>query len=156
MTAAHPWVGFHRIYNQDGTSNSILIGERAYENGFVRPTAHNWLKTQKPAGGLVYFSRGTGFDYDPSADPEASSYNRHRGISDVCFTSKAPINEFHSWHKKFGASSQHPAGVNMGFADGSTRFVKETIDHSGGGNQNSVYEQLMAINDGRVIDANAF
>lgn len=155
VSKTNPTTGFQEIYNQDGSSNTILISERIYGNSYVQPTAHNWLKNNGHKAANIYFSRGTGFDYEASTGV-ATGYNRHRGIADVCFTAKGKINESQDWHKTYGVSSRHPSGVNAGFCDGSVQFIKETIQSNANGQFNSVYEQLCAKDDNRVIDYGDF
>ena len=140
------------VVNCDGSSNTMLISERKYDNGYMSPNLSQGLKNAKPSAANCLATRGLGFDYDPSASPPASNAQSWRGIADVCFTGEAPINDFARWGKSRGASSNHPAGVNAGFCDGSVRFVKETIEwNTGFGNVNGVYQQLIAVNDGQVI-----
>ncbi|MCH2182712.1 MAG: DUF1559 domain-containing protein [Mariniblastus sp.] len=140
------------IINQDGSSNTMLISERTYDNGYLNPNTGNGIKNAKPSAANIYATRGLGFDYDPAASPPASGAQAWRGISDVCFTGNAPINDSNYWGKSRAASSRHPAGVNSGFCDGSVRFIKETIEWNGGfGQVNSVYAQLIAVDDNQVI-----
>jgi prepilin-type processing-associated H-X9-DG protein len=61
---------------------------------------------------------------------------------------------------QFGFRSQHPGGANFLFADGSVKFLKETIDL---GNPNytppiskGVYRQLSTRNGGEVISSDTY
>ena len=45
--------------------------------------------------------------------------------------------------------SRHPGGVNVVFADGSVRFIKNTITHS-------IWFSLQTMRNGEVISADAF
>jgi prepilin-type processing-associated H-X9-DG protein len=49
----------------------------------------------------------------------------------------------------YGAGSSHPGGFNCGFADGSVRFIKNSIDKS-------VFKALITRNGGEVIANDAF
>jgi prepilin-type N-terminal cleavage/methylation domain-containing protein/prepilin-type processing-associated H-X9-DG protein len=89
----------------DGTSNTFLFSERA--NGL--------------------FTSSESFCYDWWGDGVSS---------DTIFTTLYPINAFrkvpnipdeYSWSWIQGPSSLHPGGANMGMADGSVRFIKDSI-----------------------------
>jgi prepilin-type processing-associated H-X9-DG protein len=49
----------------------------------------------------------------------------------------------------YGAGSSHPGGFNCGFADGSVRFIKNSISAV-------VFKALITRNGGEVINADAF
>ena len=137
----------------DGTSNSILLGERVYHVGYQDPSLSDqgWFGVD-PAAGNLYAARGLGFKWDVVNNEPVGTVQLWRGLSDVTFTGRHFINDFNSWDMKRGASSQHPAGVNMGFADGSVQFIKESIDHNKWQwNALSTYNQLMHISDGNVM-----
>ncbi len=140
----------------DGTTNSILLGERVYHVGYQDPSLSSagWFG-QDPGAGNIYATRGLGFKYDVVNDVGVKSgtyFPLWRGLSDVTFTGRHYINDFNSWDMGRGASSQHPSGVNMAMADGSVQFVKESIEHSKWKwNAITVYNQLLHISDGSVI-----
>lgn len=130
----------------DGTSATILVGERKYHNGFVRKGIPDFISQAIPRAALLYGSRGTGHTAVRPID-----YSNWHGVVDVGFCGIAPINEFSVWHKDRSVSSNHSGGAVFAFADGSARFIAESIDHVPRGTLDSVYEQLLAINDGAVI-----
>ena len=140
----------------DGTTNSILLGERVYHPGYQDPSLSNqgWYGTD-PGAGNIYATRGLGFKYDVVNNVGVKNGNWYplwRGLSDVTFTGRHYINDFNNWDMGRGASSQHPAGVNMAMADGSVQFVKESIEHNKWKwNAITVYNQLLHISDGSVI-----
>jgi prepilin-type processing-associated H-X9-DG protein len=48
-----------------------------------------------------------------------------------------------------GASSYHPGGVNVGFLDGSVRFVKQTVNPS-------TWWAIATMAGGEVVDASSY
>lgn len=131
----------------DGTSSTILVGERKYSNGHVPEVVEDHIAEATPRAALLYGSRGTGHTVTNPID-----YSSWHGVIDVGFCGMAPINDFSVWHKDRSVSSNHAGGVVFALADGSVRFISESIDHQPRGVIDSVYEQLLAINDGAVID----
>ena len=143
----------------DGTSNTIMFGEKG--NGLLPSTGgddkDNWC----------WWSDGA--------------------IGDTLFHSLYPINPLRKVVFTTGSegidnwlpslSSYHPGGVNVAMADGSVRFLKDTIDtwgynagtdlppgvtDSGGvftvaaGSKIGVYQKLCTINGGEVISSDAY
>jgi len=123
----------------DGTSNTIAIGERTWKLGGVELGA-----------GLVYGMSG-------NADLRGNGDYDHGFIS-VVGAGKPPIN----WNLTCGSScndvdgrqgfsSLHPGGSQFVLVDGSVRFISETIFHTPAGANESTYELLLAVADGKVI-----
>ena len=130
----------------DGTSSTILVGERMYDNGSVPTGTADHVAAATPRAALLYGSRGTGHTLTNPLD-----YSNWHGMMDVGFCGIARINDYSVWHKDRSVSSNHSGGVVFAFADGSVRFLSESTDHLPRGTVDSVYEQLLAINDGTVI-----
>jgi prepilin-type N-terminal cleavage/methylation domain-containing protein/prepilin-type processing-associated H-X9-DG protein len=124
----------------DGTSQTFMLGEKAHSelSDYQRPRWQWW----------------------PSGHP-----------GDTLFNTLYPLNAYRrlgdlgwrDWALIFGASSYHPGGANFAMADGSVRFIKETIGSwsfdpnsdsiwSGGP---GIYQNLGTYNGGEVISADA-
>lgn len=134
----------------DGQSNTVLFSERTYNNIYVPDSASQQIKDRLPAAGLIYGSRGTGTAGD------GSNYSSTQGIADVAFTSYAGINDHGVFKKIEGASSRHAGGIMTAWADGSTRFLSETIEQDPDVAVDSVFDCVLAIDDGFVVDSSSF
>jgi prepilin-type processing-associated H-X9-DG protein len=122
----------------DGSSNTIVIGERAYQANGVSPHA-----------ATVWGTRGT-------------AVANTKRVAHVSFNGKGMINSVDESNStlqnssQMGLSSLHPGGVQVVFADGSVRFLSETIDQKPDVDRSvtvldSVYEYLIARNDRKAI-----
>jgi prepilin-type processing-associated H-X9-DG protein len=150
----------------DGTSNTMLYSEKA--NGKYSATAS-----------------GTG-----AASPDINNFSwwADAVTADTLFTTFYPINPFNKMKLGYSgeysddwvepASSFHPGGANFAFADGSVRFIKETVQswaiNSAGGNppgitdtngvytinlavtRSGVYQSLSTKAGNEVISADAY
>jgi prepilin-type N-terminal cleavage/methylation domain-containing protein/prepilin-type processing-associated H-X9-DG protein len=131
----------------DGTSNSILIGEvlQGAENdarGMMWSTVMGgcaYTSRFTPNGTKDSFSLKDGYDQMPNAP----------GL--FCVSEpKLPCQPGNSDSDQFaGSRSRHPGGVNICFADGSVRFIKDTIN-------GNTWNALHSIKGGEVISADAF
>ncbi|MEL7498200.1 MAG: DUF1559 domain-containing protein [Planctomycetota bacterium] len=99
-----PQVGYSLATITDGTSNTFLLGERSYTHG-----AGYWV--------------GCG-----NINSEAA-WSSPKVIGRVFLFKPNPplIGRYYS-----AFSSEHPAGLNYAFADGSVHFIPETIDFNNG------------------------
>ncbi|WP_165250573.1 DUF1559 domain-containing protein [Paludisphaera soli] len=120
----------------DGTSNSILIGEKG-----LPPDRH------AAEGGDNERWNNAGWDEDvvrwhfvPVADRQAPNG------AGACATPPTPGGNS-IWRRTFGSS--HPGGANMLLCDGSVRFVKFTVDAG-------TFRKLAVIDDGEPISSDSY
>ncbi|MGQ9504853.1 MAG: DUF1559 family PulG-like putative transporter [Thermogutta sp.] len=113
----------------DGTSNTTMISE-----GIV-PTVKEW---GGPIGGIIYGNMG-GALYSNAITPNSSAPDQIIGPcpqdqGDGTYSEPCQSRGGGGWWQPgaagayAGARSRHPGGVNVGMADGSVRFVSNTID----------------------------
>jgi prepilin-type N-terminal cleavage/methylation domain-containing protein/prepilin-type processing-associated H-X9-DG protein len=88
----------------DGTSNSMLFSE----------TALGWVPSSVVQANLIYniWNKAATTDSEYAPNPRRYVSMSYSGLGDIA---------------DFAASSMHPGGLNVGFADGSVRFIKDSI-----------------------------
>ena len=135
----------------DGTSNTILVGERAYQFGSDVRGAGTLLavRDRNGNGPLAHDNNGS-----TSGFPAGFAYDE--GWGTACGTSVRYINHpTASGTENQGFSSHHTGGAHFLLADGSARFISENIqlingNHGGATNDfsaNSTFPRLIAIAD---------
>ncbi|QDT63728.1 DUF1559 domain-containing protein [Calycomorphotria hydatis] len=139
LFSPHSRIRFRDI--TDGTSNTLMLGERAY--GRVNTTASSGISE----GGALFIS---------------SPWVEH-----VKFAVAAPLEgaiNGDKWHN-YGLISTHVGGAQVVMADGSVHFLSENIDYDTGGHsgwpnwqaeadansRNSIAEYMFCRNDGQVV-----
>ena len=143
----------------DGTSNTILAGERAYiisggivNRGGMLFAVREGGKTPPCSGPSSWTTAANPPDY---VDTNAGA---NQGLLTIVGSTVYPINvELPSdpinSDKKVAYSSNHEGGAHFIFADGSVHFISENIDHQTGSpyTVDSTLEALVGIADQRVV-----
>jgi len=134
----------------DGSSNTLMLGERAYQLGGVRQAA-----------GTLYLVRGQDGSCDggPTAGDSGHCSSWTQGFLTISGSTVYPINPVDlsaGTDRRQAYSSHHQGGAQFCLADGSVRFLSENIEMNRdvvGGRYmpDSVYEKLAAIQDGLPI-----
>ncbi len=109
----------------DGTSNTIAVGERAF-----------MLRGVLLKASVVFAVNDN--------DANATTYGMSTVVGDGARTINSEIRGF---------SSLHPGGAQFLMADGSVRFISETIEHVTDAPINSTFQRLIGRNDGQVVGA---
>jgi len=94
----------------DGTSNTLMVGERGY-------------RLNNPSGGSAIRCRA-GTIWGEMNENEQTTIHRTLG------TLTCPLSYPEEGYCMRGFTGIHPGGVNFVFADGSVHFISETIDHT--------------------------
>lgn len=125
----------------DGTSNTLLVGERAFKTGSLNVGAGNALGFSPVAGPTSALRPATAVLGIPYQGLNQSAINRV--------------------HQMRGFSSPHVGGVQFTLCDGSVRFISENIDYNyttvpsgtliNGAWIDSTLERLCGKSDGQVL-----
>ena len=142
-------IGFRDI--TDGSSNTILFSESTLGTGETPPTARPIDVT------TTFVTLGSGGAFSEAVCDAASTFSTQRGriwadgnMSNGLFNAYLPPNSKtpdcvrHNSPGYRTARSRHTGGVNANLADGSVRFISESIDLA-------VWHALATRNGGEVI-----
>ena len=123
----------------DGTSHTLLIGERATSLGGEEELQFStWAGSV--SGGEQAIARVLGIaDHAPNSQYGEDHDHDHDGGHD----------HDHDEHHLDDFGSRHPAGTNFVFADGSAHLITETIDLA-------VYRALATRSGGEVVPGDAY
>jgi len=108
---------------QDGTSNTIAVGESL-------PETHDHLQQN------TWWNYNHGASHCTTIIPINYKFTRPLNTSST--------NRQDNWNISWGFKSNHSGGANFVFADGSVRFVQQSIDHG-------TYQRLGCRNDGLPV-----
>ncbi|MFO0953393.1 MAG: DUF1559 domain-containing protein [Isosphaeraceae bacterium] len=125
----------------DGSSNTFLVGENSpnFNGQSCWVCGHGaWAGTHVPMNWLTKLKDN---EKDPT-DGTVCSISYLGNITQAKFCYR---NQFYIW----GFKSWHPGGVNMAMADGSVKFMKQTVHPR-------VYNALGTRNRGEVVSADAY
>jgi prepilin-type N-terminal cleavage/methylation domain-containing protein/prepilin-type processing-associated H-X9-DG protein len=109
----------------DGTSNTIVFGERIYNS----PSPN---MDKRPNGAaLMFVSRGQGGPTQFEFGMPDVSFSAWGGINLITnrLTPPSGVNPDNVWNRRRqGVSSRHAGGLNIALADGSVKFLRESVD----------------------------
>ncbi|EDL57545.1 DUF1559 domain-containing protein [Gimesia maris] len=129
----------------DGTSNTILVGERAFQqtgSTITQPSAAIWAGGRYNAAGTTGITSTVGGLEQDTTGVVSQATNINQKTS-----GSAP-------HRGF--SSQHVGGCHFLLGDGTVRFISENINSAdynstAGAAAMGTYQKLAIINDGQVL-----
>ncbi|MBP86664.1 MAG: hypothetical protein CMJ64_08110 [Planctomycetaceae bacterium] len=130
----------------DGTSNVLIVGERAWSvfdpatGQYRNSRAATPFATRNDGNGSWGLSNALGGGMNKINSPIG------RNTNGVAIT---------TWSHRQSFSSNHPGGAQFALGDGSVRFLAETIEHTPGNSgairTNSLYEMLLNAEDGNPV-----
>jgi prepilin-type N-terminal cleavage/methylation domain-containing protein/prepilin-type processing-associated H-X9-DG protein len=128
----------------DGTSNTLMLGERAYFSNDILVKAGMMFATRDGDGRGPFAVDGSNTFANQGMMTFAGS--GYYGIN--------PIVPAENDNASTGFSSNHRGGAQFVFADGSVKFLSDSIENNARTEYttiNTILEELIAIKDGKVI-----
>jgi len=125
----------------DGSSNTILVGERCWEyrkngNPHLVRSANHYFNRSNTTVNVLHPNRGTG-DTMACAMPGINPFSVQTTLD------TQPNGDF-GFDVRSSFASLHPGGANFVLADGSTRFISETIN-------TTTLQRLVSRKDGQTV-----
>jgi prepilin-type processing-associated H-X9-DG protein/prepilin-type N-terminal cleavage/methylation domain-containing protein len=142
---------------QDGTSNTLIIGENS--NRIVFGVLENATGTNLGPGSAVpqappstnlgayapwWWGGGNGVSLNACVNPTRSVLTLNSPVNDPLFLPGAANHNVAAKAHDYPFSSRHPGGANFTFADGHVKFITNQIDIV-------VYRRAGSRNDGEVV-----
>jgi len=122
---------------RDGTSNTCMIAESKQSHIYTTYGPYWGSGCHTSSHGVVYPPIAAYLSWAGSTTPN-SPWPYDPATPD-------PTKKGYAWR----ISSMHPGGVNMGFADGSVRFIKDTVNAAS-------WWAMNTIQDGEVISSDSY
>jgi len=136
---------------RDGTSNTLLLGELLVQfSEFQRYNSTTgkdpgWAGGNSVAQGQTIQPINWRVDEVPAGAPPPANW---ASSCDSCDATNNPSGDKNrclwNWSVTWGFKSYHPGGANFALADGSVRFISESIDHRN-------YQYLGCRHDGQPV-----
>ena len=140
----------------DGTSNTLLVSEVIQGAGskgsgnFGLHDDERGMIMWSPAGGFESFIGPNSTNPDVESDSNHCDYPYQNNPPATYVGSPGPVPAATAIpNVLFGSRSRHPGGVDSLFADGSCRFVKNSVSLG-------VWRQLSTIRGGEVISSDSY
>jgi prepilin-type N-terminal cleavage/methylation domain-containing protein/prepilin-type processing-associated H-X9-DG protein len=154
----------------DGTSNTVIFSEwvRGRNANGAKPGLNQIFQNTKnastTAAPLLTLAQGcltstTIWPYENNGDTKGRDAWNHNCGTGGCYSHIMTPNKrgcafsddtsYHSADTMIGASSNHAGGVNVGFLDGSVRFVKDSVNQI-------TWWAVATKAGGEVVDANSY
>jgi prepilin-type processing-associated H-X9-DG protein len=159
----------------DGTSNTAIWSEWVRGmGGIATPGLHQIYVTQAPStkpdplptlaadcqASTLYYTEGTaGGSTTTASDYKGGDWMHNNCARGGCYSHVNTPNKKacffsdqtsgHTFYTVVSPSSNHPGGVNVGFLDGSVRFVKDSVNQA-------TWWAISTSAGGEVVSADAF